>query len=239
VEPGYRPYHDPPEPPPFIFYNTFNAGSYIRRKSAEELIRCFCRTFGPEDGANLVLRTQRNDEIYALCREYDRFGLVVVEDMEALGVGEFARRYSNVHCVVHPSKGEGFGLIPFQAIACERPVIAPAATGMADFLNDSNALPVRTAGRIRGIGQGNQVGYYYSIDEKHLCELMREVYDNWPKHYKRAREVGPLFREKHQWNRTLSGLVRVLQTLAGRGERAKDPTALIQGLVADVHAGTA
>lgn len=231
LEPEYRPYHEPPRRSPFTFFNVFDAGSYIERKSAEELIRCFCRTFVPEDDARLVLRTQKNERIFELCRRYDQYGLVTVEAPETLGVAEFARRYSDVHCVVHPSKGEGFGLIPFQAIACERPVIAPAATGMADYLDDSNALPLRTGERIPGIALGNRCGSYYSIDENHLSSLMRHVYDTWPAEYERIREVGSAFRDKHRWDRVLKGFMSTIHDLISRDRSLDDVSRLMADLI--------
>lgn len=232
LEPEYRPYHEPPPSSPFVFFNVFDAGSYIQRKSAEELVRTFCGTFGPDDDARLVLRTQDNDRMHELRRRYDHHDMVSIEHPETLRVAEFARRYSDVHCVVHPSKGEGFGLIPFQAIACERPVIAPAATGMADYIDDSNALVLRTGKPVPGIALGNRAGSYYSIDEDHLGELMRRVYDTWPAEYARVRKAAPAFRERHRWGHALQGLMLVVQGLAARDRTTSDVSGLISDLVA-------
>ena len=234
LEPEYRSYHEPPTQGPFVFYNTFDAGSYIERKGAEELIRCFCRAFGPGDDVRLVLRTQNNARIFELCQRYDHHDMIEIEPMEPLGVEDFARRYSDVHCVVHPSKGEGFGLIPFQAIACERPVIAPAATGMAEFLDRSNALPLKTKAKIKGIALGNQTGRYYSVDEDHLCHLMRRVYDDWPSDYMRVREAAPAYRAKHQWRHALRGLTAILQGLTSRDRMVKDIPGLVTELIQDL-----
>jgi len=217
LEAEYRPYHDPPDRGPFVFYNTFDAGSYPRRKGAEELIRSFTATFRASDNARLVLRTQRTEEIQALCDRYDRDAIVRVEPPGSLTTKEFAKRYAGVHCVVHPSRGEGFGLIPFQAIACERPVIATAATGMADFLNDENSLPLNTAGRIRGVALGNQTGCYYSIDEDHLSRLMRHVYETWPAEYEKVRTIGAGFRQRNTWQRVLAPFLATLEALLKSG----------------------
>lgn len=46
---------------------------------------------------------------------------------------------SRFHCVVQPSRGEGFGLIPLEARACGVPVIATCtATGHREHLRDAN-----------------------------------------------------------------------------------------------------
>jgi glycosyltransferase involved in cell wall biosynthesis len=132
-------------------------------------------------------------------------------------LAEFAALYSQVDCVVHPSKGEGFGLIPFQAIACECPVIAPAVTGMADYLNDSNAIILKTGGRTRGVGLGNAAGHYYAVDENHLRRSMRYVLKNWSRERARLKDIGPAFRKQHAWPNALSGLASILQSLLADG----------------------
>ena len=47
---------------------------------------------------------------------------------------ELVRLYRRAAIVAVPSRFEGFGLPAAEAMACETPVIAPAATGMADYL---------------------------------------------------------------------------------------------------------
>lgn len=58
LEPEFKPYDRVVDPRRFIFFNAFDAGSFHQRKSAAELVRCFCRTFGRGDGVELILRTK-------------------------------------------------------------------------------------------------------------------------------------------------------------------------------------
>src|SRR5205807_7448785 len=41
--------------------------------------------------------------------------------------------YQNAHCYLQPSRGEGFGLQPLQALACGIPTILTDAHGHKDF----------------------------------------------------------------------------------------------------------
>ena len=215
LEPEYAPLITKERSEPFIFYNTFDSGSFTKRKSAEELVRCFLDAFDRRPGIVLRLRTQLSPDIVSLQQRYDFGSVIWIDQINAVSTKDFARIYSEVHCTVHPSKGEGFGLIPFQSIACETPVIAPYSTGMADYLNDSNAMCVRVGPSVEGEGVGNQAGTYFSVDERHLTELLRYAFDNWEGEYEKLVIASPSFRSRYSWEKVLAGLVDTLNRIIG------------------------
>jgi len=212
LEPEYRPLVKKRRSKPLIFYNVFDQGSLLERKNAEELIRCFLEAFGPSgEECVLRLRTGLSLGLVDIRRRHD-FGRAILLDIpDRRDTAGFARIYSEVHCTVHPSRGEGFGLVPFQSIACETPVIAPASTGMADYLDDDNAMCLRTAGRTAGVLGGNQAGTYFKIDEAHLVELLNHTHTNWEDEYRKVRTAGPRLRARYPWDAVLSELIEVIE----------------------------
>jgi glycosyltransferase involved in cell wall biosynthesis len=211
LEPEYRPVAEKRRSTPLVFFDTFHESSQLERKGAEELIRSFLRAFGPTgERCVLRLRTDLSRPLVDLRLRYDFGRAIRLDPRLDLSTAEFARIYSEVHCTVHVPRGEGFGLIPFQSIACETPVIAPAVTGMADFLDESNALCVRTAGSIRGSRAGHGAGHYFRIDEQHLVELLHEAHDNWEREYDKVRRAAPRHRERYRWSRVLEDLLEIL-----------------------------
>jgi glycosyltransferase involved in cell wall biosynthesis len=54
---------------------------------------------------------------------------------------ELAALYRNAHCVCQPSRAEGFGMVPLEALCCGVPVVATACTGHAEYLECNPFLP--------------------------------------------------------------------------------------------------
>ena len=217
LEAEYRPYRQKKRSKPFVFYNTFRSSSFGQRKGAEELIRCFLRAFEGRKDVVLRLRTDDSSQTDGYRELYDFGESIEIEPISELSTMDFAKIYSDVHCTVHPSKGEGFGLIPFQSIACETPVIAPHATGMADYLTSENSIELRTSGRTGGIAEGNQCGTYYSIDEDHLVHCLRHVFNNWEAEYGKVQAIADDFRQKHSWDSATCELGSVIQQVLDGG----------------------
>jgi glycosyltransferase involved in cell wall biosynthesis len=218
---AFRPRHELVRRTPLIFYNTFHATSVFERKGVDELVSAFLEAFG-RDGRDAVLRlrTQVTREMFDLAGRHDFGEAITVMPLEDLDVDSYAALFGLVHCTVHPSRGEGFGLVPLQSIACGTPVIATGATGMDDYLSDSNAIRVRTAGRVAGHSVGNAAGAYHRIDQDHLVGSLQEMHTNWEHHYARTRRAAVGVRERYAWPAVLDSLARVVGEAAGRGDRS-------------------
>ncbi|MBL4672047.1 MAG: glycosyltransferase [Arenicella sp.] len=215
LEPEYRPYKNKStrHHQPFVFYSTFYANAYCSRKSLEELVRTFLRTFKGRDDVILRIRTDSKAKLRELQKKYNFGELIHIDSSMGHDTESFARIYSEVHCTVHPAKGEGFGFVPFQSIACETPVIAMHETGMADYLSPDNSISLKTSGRVKGEGAGNAVGTYFAVDESHLERCLLHAFHNWQEEYQKVHALGANFRQQYQWSEVLAELMEVTQLL--------------------------
>jgi hypothetical protein len=216
LEPEYRPVRDKARADPFVFYDVVNA-HVPARKGFDTLVRAFKRAFAGRSDVVLRLRASFSHAVAACLERHDPrhdAPLILIEDAETASTADFAAIYSEVHCTVHPAGGEGFGLVPFQSIACETPVIAAPCTGMADYLDANNAMLLRT----REMDGRSDVYYRYGRhpvpDENHLVELLRYAEANWELEYDRVRQIASDFRVKHRWERALADLVALVSDLA-------------------------
>ena len=213
LEAEFCPTQSPPGTQPLTFFNTFSAYSFPERKGCEELIRCFLRAFKGRSDVKLRLRTHDFGLVEKCRKTYDFGNLIEVIPFHYGSLADVARHLRSAHCVVHPSKGEGFGLIPFQAIACGTPVIAPISTGMSDYLSERNSMPLKTTNQTHGPSWGNQPGRYVNIDEDHLVHLLQYAASNWEHEYRKIRSICVDFANQYRWNEVMKPVISDLTRL--------------------------
>jgi glycosyltransferase involved in cell wall biosynthesis len=196
----------------FVFYNSLRSHLVAERKGYRELIRCFQIAFEGRD--DIVLRLRIGDRRWLpACPGWPDYGrLVEFDPPGALSLRDAARVYSEVHCTVHPSKGEGFGLVPLESIACETPVIAPATGGMADYLDRDNSICLRPGGVIRAPRVDHQCGRYCAVDEEDLIAKLRHAVDHWTEERDKLVTAGADVRRRYAWPRVLQPIIEIARS---------------------------
>lgn len=202
LHPEHRPVPDRRTEDRFVFYNTLRRQA-ADRKGYAELLRCFQAAFQGRD--DVLLRLHAGDRHWLPQRPGwpDYGGLVAFDGPEPLSMADAAANYSQVHCTVHPSKGEGFGLVPLESMACETPVITPTHTGMADYVSDDNAIVMRTGRMIRAPRTQIQCGRYFSVDEEHLVECLRYAREHWTEERDKLKKIAGDIRRCSTWSAVL------------------------------------
>ncbi len=114
-------------------------------------------------------------------------GWVAEEDQPAL--------YRAAHLFIFPSRYEGFGLTPLEAMACGAPVLCSNATSLPEVAGDAALL-------------------FSPDDEDHLMRLLRTVVDDTAL-LKTLREKGPEQARQFSWSRTAAETAALLLSVAG------------------------
>ncbi len=157
------------------------------RKNLPALVRSFERAFGHNPAVHLVIKL-------GLHGEGDLRRHVTLPDMVTLSTVRFeddaamARLYQLSHCLVLPTRSEGFGMPILEAMATGMPVIVTNYSGHLDFCNTGNAYLIDCPRLVDSDPEcfpfiQSQWG---EPDEDHLVDLMREVFRN----YDRALAIG-------------------------------------------------
>lgn len=224
LEPEFRPGKGPPADGLFTFLNVFSS-RFADRKSAEELIRCFRRVFGGMRSVRLRLRVDEPGILPGLIQAYDAEDLVHLDMPDRRDVAILADCYRQAHCTVHPTRSEGFGLIPLQSIACATPVIAPRHTALREYLDDTNSMEVRMGrGDVSLDLSGHPLDCGYRVDEPALEAALHRMWSEWDRHKSLAAAASPGIRGRFGWDAALRKLMTLLRALvdAAGGKDCRD-----------------
>lgn len=179
-------------------FRFLHIGSPASRKGVQRVIDAFLDLFDGQDDYQLIIKARGYTEgrIYVndtLMYPNHHPQIVVIEhdyDKYAL-----ANLYHDCHCLVYPTNGEGWGLIPWQGIATGMPTICTNATGCRDFAEMSVPLDFQW-----GEGNGIHLGDWAIPDEDDLRDKMRYVADNWAKEKMRAMQAAKRIHATQTWD---------------------------------------
>jgi len=116
-----------------------HVGGELPRKNMDMVVRAFKDCFEGDSDFQLILKTAGVKENIPNLAEYEQHPQITVLH-GFIPKDALISLYRNCHCMVYPTTGEGFGLIPFQAIATGMPTICTNLTGCADFADLSMPL---------------------------------------------------------------------------------------------------
>jgi glycosyltransferase involved in cell wall biosynthesis len=125
-------------------------GGTIWRKGADLALNAFARAFGPSDDVCLIVKdvgTQTSyrgqnsgEQIRALVGRTDLPEIQYLD--ETFDDVTLAALYRTVDVVLHPYRGEGFGLPMLEAMACGTPAIVTAGGAADDFVDETVGIRV-------------------------------------------------------------------------------------------------
>jgi len=199
---GFDPavYHPQVEPLPvtspatciFLF-----AGGFAVRKNVTGVIEAFGRAFRVGEDVALLIKDNPALGAYdprgaAGLRELaERTDIPPVRFIEAqYSDADMARLYRTAAALVHPYRGEGFGLPVIEAMACATPVIVSRGGSTDDFVDDAVGITIPA----RRVALGTSIdgwdlsapGWWLDPDVDALAAALRRVYE----HRDEARALG-------------------------------------------------
>lgn len=129
--------------------------------------------------------------------------------------------YAQCHCYLGPSRGEGFGLQPLQALAQGCPTILTAAHGHESFAHLGYGISA-TATPAAYFLHGD-AGNWWEPNLDELCDLMRWTYDNYDEAVCDAAVASSVVARDFTWANTARGFMdaigpdRLTQEYSGDG----------------------
>lgn len=165
----------------FLHYNAFNV-----RKGFLELVQAFREEFDQSEPVEIWFKTHlAKPPIPFVPTVYPNIKVITGEVPEF----KLAELCHQADCFVFPSRGEGFGQTPLEAMATGLPVIVPNAHGISEYFNSDCMYEVEVEKMDKAVYKrykNEDVGQMYVSSVKHLRQQMRYVYE----HQEEALEKG-------------------------------------------------
>lgn len=207
-------------------------GGTIWRKGVDVLLEAYRSAFRREDDVVLVIKDMGMDSFY---RNQDGGGMIrkVQEDPAApeilyltamLSEREMPGLYAACDCLVHPYRGEGFGLPVLEAMACGLPVIVTAGGATDDFCTarDAFLIPSRprrfTSEDIQYVGG---TGWVLEPDLETLKQTLRHVYEHPGEAREKAAEALERVRAEYPWERVAAQVIEKMKAVVRRPLRRR------------------
>ena len=186
-------------------------GTLTGRKSPLELIEAFQKAFPTEQDVRLKLKTRLGILGFAqqthIAQPADR--RIKIIDADWLHPKLRAWLTNGVDVYVFPSKGEGYGMPPREALAVGCPVMFTNHTGMVDFADDRYNWPIPVAKE-----EESPLGGIWRLpDWDYVIETMRWMYHHREETYQKGYEGAKWFIENHGADTAARKLIALLETI--------------------------
>lgn len=185
-------WHPMPVTMPGRFFDFLIAGRG-NRKGTDIAYKAFRTVFGDFKGSGPVPRLLMK----SLNGHGDFWADNVVHHVGMLPAEEERDLYASAHCYLQPSRGEGFGLQPLQAMALGRPTILTGAHGHESFAH--LGIPISAAVSKADYFIYGNAGEWWEPDFDEICEAMWDVYNNYEFHVEHAQRGAEVIARDFTW----------------------------------------
>ena len=190
---------------PFTF---LMLGTLTLRKNPGYALSAFLELFKNNEDARLILKTQDGTLGHL---ETPHKNLIIIDRRATLD--KMRQLYADADCFVFPTRGEGFGLPPLEAMSTGLPTIFPNHSGMMDFANDKYGYIIekyKEKKAVRFPKIWNDVGNWFDPDYNELKELMRYVYEHRDEAYDKGVRASEWVKNNWTYDHSAKKLIEVL-----------------------------
>jgi glycosyltransferase involved in cell wall biosynthesis len=155
----------------FLHYNAFDF-----RKGFDIVVDAFTQEFHQEEWVKLTVKGVGGNN-------YPYMNLNIESIIEDYTPEQLVDLLASHDCFVFPSRGEGFGMTPLEAMNVGLPVIIPNAHGIAEYFDDRYCYEIgcdmSKAIYYRKDYDQHDLGLWYEPKIKSVRRQMRQAFNDW------------------------------------------------------------
>lgn len=196
-------------------FTFLHVGEPALRKGGDVVLKAWWKAFRNSD-CKLIYKATG----IPMARVKDRGGSIVYSPVTLVEEGgqvineyyrdiELLDLYSRVDCLVYPTRGEGFGFIPLEAMASGLPTILPAGGGTGDFSKFGVSLDNYLW---RASGAVEHPGLWMDHDVDEVVYKMRLVRDHYEMYADQAYRNASKVKHEFDWDEIAKKFIDKLET---------------------------
>ena len=191
---------------------TFGMVGYMNdRKSVFEVIQAFVSEFELWEPVRLYIKSSNKDFGY-----YSNFkDPRIVTDIRHVSIEDLNTIYQHFDAFIFPSKAEGVGMPPREAMSTGLPVVVMNYSGLEEISDPTYTYPIDPLTLERGRNPQNieQVGDWAIPDISELMYWMRFIYEHPEDAAEKGAAASEWIAEEHSWEKGARDLIKFLETI--------------------------
>lgn len=182
------------------------------RKGVFDVIKAFCSEFEPWEPVRLYIKSSNKD--FGFYSHYTDPRISV--DIRHLNTDEMVHLYHTFDCFVFPSRAEGYGMPPREAMSTGLPTILTDYSGLSPCCNPKINFPLKPHHYERGVNPMTieQPGNWAMIDIQELMYYMRWCFEHLEDAADMGRAAAEWVREHESWEVATKDMIKNLKEVA-------------------------